>query len=202
MKLSKALFSSVLVILLPLASHAEETETAKASEKKHFEVIDGTAPVTGEPGNNTEGARTKWSKACSEWKAETKELNKENQVLSLVCGSASCAYQENGTYVCSSTAVYKLKTEGIKAPPAPAPAPLKAEAVVTTPPPQLIVEVTPAALPGFMWVPGIWGWQSNRHIWYPGHWQTQRPGHVWIGHRWDRRGHGWHFETGHWGHGH
>lgn len=185
-----------------------EAKSSKVKEPKQFEIIDGTASVIGDPGGTSAQAREKWAKACSEWKSETKDLNKasesgkSNQVLSLSCGSADCAYQENGSYVCTSSAQYKLKIEGVRAPP-PAPAPVvqKSESqpfVVTASPPQVIYEVTPAPQPGFIWIPGFWGWNTTRHVWYPGHWQAERPGFIWIGHQWSHHDRGWRFETGHW----
>lgn len=197
--LATAIFS--LVLHSNALAESESTDTKK-SDAKQFEIIDGTAPITGEPGNDSKLARVQWSKACDAWKAETKELNKSNQVMSMVCGSADCAYQENGSYVCSSTAVYKLKTEGVKAPPVPEPVVAQAQSFVSVSPPPTIFEVTPAPQIGFIWAPGYWGWQGHRHSWYPGHWINDRPGYVWIGHQWMHSGGGWRFEGGHWGQHH
>lgn len=191
---------------LTLFSQAQgEVEELAKDQKNQFEIVDGTNEVEGEPGSTTSSARSKWQKACEIWKGETKDLNKMNQVVSMSCGSASCAYQENGTYICSSTAAYKLKIEGVRAPPAPTPpavaqAPNKTETVVTIGPPQMITEVTPQPQVGFIWAPGYWGWSGHRHVWYPGHWRHERPGFIWVGNRWSRRGAGWHFESGHWDH--
>ena len=205
------ILATASVALMASVARAEEgkedaKEIAKASVKQ-FEIVDGTNEVSGEPGQDTSGARTKWQKSCDVWKSETKDLNKMNQVVSMSCGSPSCAFQDNGTYICSSTAAYKLKIEGVRAPPAPTPpAPVAqsgtttSETLITIGPPQMITEVTPAPQFGFIWAPGFWGWSGHRHVWYPGHWQHDRPGQIWIGNQWSRRGPGWHFEGGHWGH--
>ncbi|CAN5488677.1 hypothetical protein BH10BDE1_BH10BDE1_22880 [soil metagenome] len=180
-------------------AHADDEKEAK--ESKQFEIIDGTNEVAGDPGQDTTAARAKWQKSCDVWKGETKDLNKMNQVVSMSCGSPSCAFQENGNYVCSSTAAYKLKIEGVRAPPAPTPvAAAKPDTVVTIGPPQMITEVTPEPQIGYLWAPGYWGWSGVRHVWYPGHWMHQRQGYIWVGNQWSRRGSGWHFEGGHWGH--
>lgn len=171
-------------------------------EAKQFEILDGTSQIGGEPGNDSKGSRANWLVACEAWKAETKGLNKLNQVVSLSCGSADCAYQQNGNYICTSTASYKIKTEGVRAPPAPTPVVQKTETFVTTAPPQEIYEVRPEPQIGYVWAPGFWGWSGVRHVWYPGHWIHEQAGQIWIGNQWNHRGSRWYFESGHWGHRH
>jgi hypothetical protein len=204
-------FATTLGLLSSYARAEDADDDQKEVVKeavKQFEIVDGTNEVEGEPGQDTSGARSKWQKSCDVWKGETKDLNKMNQVVSMSCGSPSCAFQENGTYICSSTAAYKIKIEGVRAPPVPTPpaqvaksgGAASSDTVVTIGPPQMITEVTPAPQVGFVWTAGFWGWSGHRHIWYPGHWQHERPGYIWIGNQWSRRGSGWHFEGGHWGH--
>ncbi len=72
------------------------------------EVLDGTAEIAGEPNVLVNGARGTWKIACEDWKKEVKDLNKENQVISLNCGSPKCGTEGNGT-VCKSNATYKVK---------------------------------------------------------------------------------------------
>ncbi len=203
-KFSRAMtFSAIFTFASVCISNARAEEKEKVfPEAKHFEVLDGTAQVGGEPGNDSNLARAKWQTACDAWKAETKDLNKSNQVVALACGSADCTYQENGNYICKSTATYKIKTEGIRAPPAPAPVIQKTETFVNQAPPEMIYEVRPEPQLGFIWAPGFWGWSGARHVWYPGHWMHEQPGQIWIGNEWNHRGGRWYFESGHWGHRH
>ena len=191
---------SLFVFFPYLVFAAEETVAGKSSEKveKYFEIIDGTSQVAGEPGTDKKEARASWVTACDEWKKETKTLNKKNEVLSLSCSQADCSYQENGSYVCSSTATYKLKTEGRLAPP-PVKAPVtKTETIVMQAPPQVVTEYAPAPQPGYIWVSGFWGWQGHRHVWFPGRWEAARVGHRWVGPEWRRERGGWIFRDGYW----
>ncbi len=162
-----------------------------------FEIVDGGAAVTGKPNGSSNQARDNWQAACDQWKSETKELNKNNEILNLSCESPACDWQ-SGNYTCTSHAVYKLKISGTFAQPPPPSAPIVTETVVATPPPPVIVESVPAPRPGFLWIAGYWGWFGQRHIWYPGHWEHDRPGFVWVRPTWVAHGHGWRFERGHW----
>ncbi len=211
---------SSLVLLVSVAAstvHAAEGAEAKAEGKteaktevpgdskktKHFEIVEGTANLSGEPGADSAKARAEWKTACDDWKSETKALNKSNQVVSLVCGKADCAYQENGSYVCSSIAAYTLKIEGVRVPPPPVATPVpkqeaKQDPLIETAPPPLVVEVTPPPQRGFIWAPGYWVWSGTRHVWYPGRWIAERPGYSWYGHRWVHRDNGWYFESDRW----
>jgi hypothetical protein len=70
---------------------------------------------------------------------------------------------------------------------------------IGTPPPPPLVEVVPAQRIGYVWAPGYWNWERERHLWVPGHWIVERHGHHWIADRWIEGPHGgWHFERGHW----
>jgi len=166
---------------------------------QHFEIVDGSSQITSDTDPLSDGAKKKWKTACADWKKETKDLNKGNQVIALSCGSPACAAGDNGAYVCSSMGSYKVKIAGVRVPEAPAPAPMPQEQIVQTAPPPVIVEAAPAPRPGFIWVGGYWGWVGGRHMWMPGHWIVDRPGYMWIGPNWVHRGPGWRFEGGHWG---
>lgn len=224
MKASKMSFFFGLALLAPIfmsPAYAAEGADSKAEAKseaktevpanapsdtkksKHFEIVEGTANLSGEPGADSAKARAEWKTACDDWKSETKALNKSNQVVSLVCGKADCAYQENGSYVCSSIAAYTLKIEGVRVPPPPVATPVpkqeaKQEPLIDTAPPPLVVEVTPPPQRGFIWAPGYWVWAGSRHVWYPGRWIAERPGYYWHGHQWVHRDNGWYFESGRW----
>lgn len=74
-----------------------------------WEVQDGTADVEGESAATGKEAKAAWTKACTEWKKEFRADNKENKIVSMSCGSASCS-GDAGAKVCTSKATYKIKT--------------------------------------------------------------------------------------------
>ena len=84
---------------------------SKASADKKFEIVDGNADISGDPEVLQNAARTSWKKSCNDWKQEVKELNKDNQVLSLTCNSPKCEKNEASQTVCKSTGAYKLKVK-------------------------------------------------------------------------------------------
>jgi len=78
---------------------------------KAWEIVDETSDIEGDPESMTKEARNSWKKACAEWKAETKENNKENKIISLNCGSPKCEKSENITTTCKSQAKLKVKVK-------------------------------------------------------------------------------------------
>lgn len=75
-----------------------------------FEITEGTDTIEGDPAPLLKEARTNWKLACTEWKKELKELNKENQVISMSCGTMSCATTAMET-TCSSTGKNRIKVK-------------------------------------------------------------------------------------------
>jgi hypothetical protein len=69
---------------------------------------------------------------------------------------------------------------------------------VGPPPPEPRMEVVPESRPGYVWAPGYWRWENNRHVWSKGHWEHERHGHRWEADRWDREGDRWVHRRGHW----
>jgi hypothetical protein len=73
---------------------------------------------------------------------------------------------------------------------------------VGTPPPAPVYEVVPAPRVGYVWAPGYWSWEHERHVWMPGRWMPERHGHHWVADHWVEGPHGgWHLEHGHWDRG-
>lgn len=85
------------------------TGTSVEAVKPVDEVLSGTAEIEGEAAPLIKAARANHKKACEEWKKEVQELNKQNQVLSLNCGSTDCAQQSSALTVCRSTGSYKIR---------------------------------------------------------------------------------------------
>jgi hypothetical protein len=75
-----------------------------------WELTDGTADVEGDAGATASEAKSKWKKSCEDWKKEIKEQNKDNKVISVNCGTATCG-GEAGSKTCTSKASYKIKTK-------------------------------------------------------------------------------------------
>jgi hypothetical protein len=71
---------------------------------------------------------------------------------------------------------------------------------VAPPPPPVYVAPPPRS--GFVWAPGYWAWDGNRHVWVEGHWMEARPGSYWVPDGWEHhveeRGGHWHYAPGHW----
>ena len=73
-----------------------------------FEVIDGKEEVTGDPEFDRAKAHTSWKTACAEWKKEMREMNKDNQILTLNCNGAK-ASKDTDRHSYHSTGTYKIK---------------------------------------------------------------------------------------------
>lgn len=58
--------------------------------------------------------------------------------------------------------------------------------IVLAPPPP-VYEVVPAVPPGYVWAPGYWAWNHDRHIWVRGRSMVQRAGYRWEPDRWEQR---------------
>lgn len=87
------------------------TKGTKATVADQYEITEGKADIAGEPEIMVKAARASWLKACSDWKKETKELNKDNIVLALNCNSPSCTKNETSETFCTSNGSYKIKTK-------------------------------------------------------------------------------------------
>ena len=48
---------------------------------------------------------------------------------------------------------------------------------VNTAPPPPRHERVPDHRSGYVWAPGYWNWQGNRHVWVKGHWVKERHGY-------------------------
>ncbi len=70
--------------------------------------------------------------------------------------------------------------------------------MIGTPPPAPVYEVVPAPRHGYVWAPGYYRWESNRHVWTPGRWMAERAGYRWVPDRWERGSNGWYHQAGRW----
>jgi WXXGXW repeat (2 copies) len=65
-------------------------------------------------------------------------------------------------------------------------------------PPAPRYEVVPAPRSGYVWAPGYWRWEDQRHVWDQGRWIAARPGSSWVADRWQPRDGRHYYEPGHW----
>ena len=65
-------------------------------------------------------------------------------------------------------------------------------------PPAPHYEMIPAPRSGYVWAPGYWGWNGDRHIWIRGRSIVQRDGYRWQPDRWDQRNNSYYRTAGHW----
>lgn len=82
--------------------------TSASVNKKKYEISEGNETVTGDGDVLQKNAKDNWKKACSDWKNETRESNKENKIISINCGTMTCL-KEGVESVCKSTASYKVR---------------------------------------------------------------------------------------------
>jgi hypothetical protein len=81
-----------------------------STTENKFEITSGEDDVEGDEATLIKDARVNWKKACAQWKKELKELNKDNQILTMNCGKMVCS-TEGVESVCRSKAAYKLKIQ-------------------------------------------------------------------------------------------
>lgn len=65
-------------------------------------------------------------------------------------------------------------------------------------PPAPQYEAAPAIAPGYLWAPGYWAWNGDRHIWIRGRTIVQRVGYRWEPDRWEQRDRAYYRHPGRW----
>ena len=75
-----------------------------------YAITEGVDQIEGDAAPLLKEARLNWKTACADWKKEIKELNKENSVLTLNCGSMKCSTVAMES-TCVSTGRHKLKVK-------------------------------------------------------------------------------------------
>ena len=74
--------------------------------------------------------------------------------------------------------------------------------IILVAPPAPYVEVVPGPRPGYVWAPGYWQWEGQRHVWVHGRHVAARPGHYWVADGWQARDGRHQFTPGRWEPGH
>jgi hypothetical protein len=79
-----------------------------AADKKDFEIVEGTADVTGEPGLGRKAGQDNWKVACQRWRDDMERRNRGHHIVSLECNSPAYTIDQ-GQYVFKSTASYRIR---------------------------------------------------------------------------------------------
>lgn len=86
---------------------------SKTTGKTEYQITEGEDTIEGEPDNLARNARKNWKTACTEWKKEIKDLNKENKLIAVSCGTSSCNAGSMET-ICSSKGTYKVRVKVVE----------------------------------------------------------------------------------------
>ncbi|CDG82634.1 YXWGXW repeat-containing protein [Janthinobacterium agaricidamnosum] len=70
--------------------------------------------------------------------------------------------------------------------------------VVNNAPPPPRYESVPQPRRGYVWAPGYWNWDGQRHVWNSGQWLRERSGNQYRRSEWVRADHGWRLVRGGW----
>jgi len=82
-----------------------------AEEKKSsYEIISGSDEISSDEEYDDKKALAGWKQACSDFKKELKELNRENSILVVSCGSKVKNLEKSKT-VYKSLATYRIKVK-------------------------------------------------------------------------------------------
>ncbi|OFZ31195.1 MAG: hypothetical protein A2622_00945 [Bdellovibrionales bacterium RIFCSPHIGHO2_01_FULL_40_29] len=81
---------------------------AGTANKKKYIISEGGEDVVGDKDVLKKNAEKNWKQACDDWKKEVKEMNKDNKVIALSCGSMSCS-KEGVESTCKSNGTYKIR---------------------------------------------------------------------------------------------
>ena len=69
---------------------------------------------------------------------------------------------------------------------------------IGVPPPAPVYAAAPVPRAGYVWAPGYWRWEGERHVWAPGRWIAERRGYHWVPDRWEHHGRDYAHMRGHW----
>ncbi len=84
-------------------------ESSQESKRPEFTILKGGQEIEGEPSVNSKDAYQNWKTACNEWKKETKDLNKNNEVLTLDCGRSALTKVDFSQKLVRSNGQYQIK---------------------------------------------------------------------------------------------
>ena len=80
----------------------------KKSDTKKYTISEGEDQLTGDKEVVKKDAQKSWKMACADWKKEFRDLNKDNKIISMSCGTMNCS-KDGVESTCSSMAKYKVR---------------------------------------------------------------------------------------------
>ncbi len=80
----------------------------KKSNTKKYTISEGENQITSDKEVVKKEAQQSWKMACSDWKKEFRDLNKDNKIISMSCGTMNCT-KDGVESTCSSVAKYKVR---------------------------------------------------------------------------------------------
>ena len=80
----------------------------KKSNSKKYTISEGEDQITSDKEVVKKEAQQSWKMACSDWKKEFRDLNKDNKIISMSCGTMNCT-KDGVESTCSSVAKYKVR---------------------------------------------------------------------------------------------
>ncbi len=81
-----------------------------AKECVEYHITEGKDEINGAPDFDRKKAYADWKVECDKWKANMKEMNKDNQILQLSCNKAR-AGKDGEMQMYSSEGSYKIKVK-------------------------------------------------------------------------------------------
>ncbi len=80
----------------------------ETAAKKKYVLSEGDEDIAGDKSTIRKDAEKSWKAACTEWKKEFRETNKDNKVIAINCGRMRCS-KEGVESTCESKAKYKVR---------------------------------------------------------------------------------------------
>ena len=80
----------------------------KKTDRKKYTISEGEDQITSDKEVVKKEAQKSWKMACSDWKKEFRDLNKDNKIISMSCGTMNCS-KDGVESTCSSMAKYKVR---------------------------------------------------------------------------------------------
>ncbi len=80
----------------------------KKSNAKKYTISEGEEQITSDKEVVKKDAQKSWKMACGDWKKEFRDLNKDNKIISMSCGTMNCT-KDGVESTCSSVAKYKVR---------------------------------------------------------------------------------------------
>ena len=80
----------------------------KKTDRKKYTIAEGEDQITSDKEVVKKEAQQSWKMACSDWKKEFRDLNKDNKIISMSCGVMNCT-KDGVESTCASVAKYKVR---------------------------------------------------------------------------------------------